>query len=148
MSEAELVAVKDIDPRMSELDDWQLLHALHHHPRPWDGLVTTDVGIARLPRELAVLEQTKLSLVIADASGHDPIRATGLVLARLGNVCNRTAEDHAQIWFLRAAERKPDSPRLHLDAISKYHGLSAGELFDQARLSRAEFARNPLNAEG
>jgi len=34
---AELVPVWEIDPRLSNLDDWELLLALHHHERPWGG---------------------------------------------------------------------------------------------------------------
>jgi hypothetical protein len=53
MVEAELVALADIDERLIDLDDWQVLLALHHHERSWDGLLTTDTGMLSLPRELA-----------------------------------------------------------------------------------------------
>jgi hypothetical protein len=47
--EAELVPVRLIDPQLAELDDWELLLALHHDARPWAGLVTTDSGILSQP---------------------------------------------------------------------------------------------------
>ena len=66
-----MVAVKDIDPRMSELDDWKLLLALHHDERPWDGLITTDTGMTRLPpRELAVLRYVSSLSQLCDAGRH------------------------------------------------------------------------------
>ena len=69
--EAELVAVKDIDPRMSELDDWKLLPALHHDERPRDGLTTTDMGMTRLPpRELAVLRDVSSLSQLCKAGRH------------------------------------------------------------------------------
>ncbi len=83
MAEAELVALADIDARLADLDDWEVLLALHHHEREWDGLLTTDTGMLSLPRELAVLMQTRLTLVVAHAAGHDPLKATGLVLTYL-----------------------------------------------------------------
>lgn len=43
MVEAELVALDEIDERLAILDDWELLLALHHHERAWDGLTTDDM---------------------------------------------------------------------------------------------------------
>jgi hypothetical protein len=99
MTEAELVAFTDIDPRLADLDDWEILLALHHHHRSWDGLITTDGGMIWLARELAVLMQTKLTLFVADETGHDPLKATGLVLAHLPGVCKRTRPDVASSGF-------------------------------------------------
>jgi len=90
--EAELVRIDRIDHRMPDLDDWKLLLALHHHPQPWDGLITTDSSILRQPRELAVLIQTRLTLVVALASGHDPVKASGLLFAYLAGICKRTEQ--------------------------------------------------------
>lgn len=36
-ADATLVPLDRINPRMSTLDDWELLLALHHHADPWDG---------------------------------------------------------------------------------------------------------------
>ena len=49
--EAELVPLDRIDPRLPEMDDWELLLALHHHGREWDGLITTDSSMLKQPRE-------------------------------------------------------------------------------------------------
>jgi hypothetical protein len=96
MTEAELVPLQEIDSRLPEFqNDWEVLLALHHHARPWDGLVTTDSSMIQLPRELAVLMQTKLTLVVALEAGHDPLKATGLVLAHLPGICARTDPDVA-----------------------------------------------------
>ena len=45
--EAELVSVSDIDPRMADLEDWEIMLALHHHERGWDGLITTDSSMLK-----------------------------------------------------------------------------------------------------
>jgi len=103
MMEAELVALDAIDPRMTELDDGQVLLALHHDDRPWDGLITTDSSMVQLPRELAVLMQTKLTLVIADEAGHDPLKATGLSWL----TCRASASERA-----RASPRRGSCERL------------------------------------
>lgn len=71
---AQLVPLDQIDSRMSTLDDWELLLALHHHAAPWDGLITTDSSMLAQGPELAALIQTRLTLVVAVASGHNRSR--------------------------------------------------------------------------
>lgn len=58
---AELVPVRAIHPELSDVDDWQLLLALHRDSRPWDGLITNDANMLRLPKEMTVLAQTNLT---------------------------------------------------------------------------------------
>jgi hypothetical protein len=52
------------------------LLALHQRPEPWDGLITTDSAILNQGPELVALIQTNLTLVVALASGHDPVKAS------------------------------------------------------------------------
>ena len=54
-ADAELVRVDAIDSRMSDLDDWELILALHHHAEAWDGLITTDSSMLAQGPELAAL---------------------------------------------------------------------------------------------
>lgn len=145
MTEAELVAVGDIDPRLTDIDDWELLLALHHHARAWDGLITTDSGMLSLPRELSVLMQTGLTLVVADAAGHDPLKATGLVLAYLPWIAAHTQADHPQVWVLRSANKPHKEPWEWLTRLASRRGTTARALFDGEKLSRDELARNPLD---
>ena len=144
MTEADLVALGDIDLRLTDLNDWEILLALHHHPRAWDGLITTDRGMLALPRELSVLLQTRLTLVVAHAAGHDPLKATGLVLAYLPWIAAHTHPDRAQLWVLRTRNRPPQDPWEHLAKIAARSGGSADALYRTERLTSAELARNPL----
>ena len=61
----ELVPVRDIDPSFADLDDWELLRELYLHAREWDGLITNDDAMLSLPKEMTVLDQTGLTLVVA-----------------------------------------------------------------------------------
>jgi hypothetical protein len=108
-ADATLIPLDQIDPRMSTLDDWELLLALHHHVDPWDGLITTDTSMLAQGPELATLIQTKLTLVVAVAAGHNPVKASGLLFAYLTGICQRTTPDKAQVWRLNAANRPPRS---------------------------------------
>ena len=75
--DAELVRIDQIDPRMPDLEDWELLLALHHHASSWDGLITTDSSMLHQGRELATLMHTRLTLVVAMETGHNPVKASG-----------------------------------------------------------------------
>jgi hypothetical protein len=143
--ETELVRVDRVDPRMSDMDDWELLLSLHHHPRPWDGLITTDSSMLNQPRELSVLIQTRLTLVVAIASGDDPLKATGLLFAHLAGICNRTSPDKPQVWKLRTAERNGDDPWEDLKRVARHQHREAGDLWAEFQLDDAGLARNPLS---
>jgi hypothetical protein len=109
-ADATLVPLDAIDPRLSTLDDWELLLALHHHADPWDGLITTDSSMLTQGPELAALIQTKLTLVIAMESGHNPVKASGLLFAYLAGISQRTTPERPQVWRLNAANRAHDEP--------------------------------------
>jgi hypothetical protein len=109
MVEEELVAVAEIDGRLAELDDWEVLLALRHHEQDWDGLITTDSGMLSLPRELFVLLQTHLTLVVAHAAGHDPLDATGLVLTYLPWIAA-----HTQPTSRRCGSCEPGTNRVRI----------------------------------
>src|SRR3954452_7541049 len=84
--------------------------ALHHHAAPWDGLITTDSSILNQGPELAALIQTRLTLVVAMASGHNPVKASGLLFAYLGGICRRTTANQPQVWTLTAASNPHREP--------------------------------------
>lgn len=143
--EADLVPLRDIDALLTaDIDDWEVLLALHHHARPWDGLITTDSGILNLPREMAVLHQTNLTLVVAEESGHDPIRATGLLFTHLSWISRRTTRDEPQVWQLRARNRPAVDPWSLLERIAQHRNRDIGGLWREARLTPAELAIDPL----
>jgi hypothetical protein len=142
--DVELVPIRRVDRLMSELDDWQVLVALHNDGREWDGLVTTDSDMLSLPRELAVLCQTRLTLVVAVAAGHDPIKATGLVLAHIGGICQQTRPDTPQVWKLATSQRPAESPWDYLATVATRRGESTDALYRRERLSKAQLSQSPL----
>jgi len=81
-ADAKLVPLDRIDTRLSTLDDWELLLALHHHADPWDGLITTDSSMLAQGPELAALIQTKLTLVVADPTYASAPTSTSSTLER------------------------------------------------------------------
>lgn len=143
-ADAQLVPLDKIDKRVSTLDDWQLLLALHHHADPWDGLITTDSSMLTQGRELAALLQTKLTLVVAVGSGHNPVKASGLLFAYLAGICQRTTPERPQIWRLNAANRAHEEPWDLMRRFAEHNGRSVDEVWSEYKLSHQELTQNPL----
>jgi hypothetical protein len=144
IQEVELVSIRDIHPDLPRFDDWKLLLALFHEPTGWNGLVTTDAAMLRLPRELATLVQTNLTLIVAEAAGHDPLKATGLVFTHLPQICTNFVEGRSQVWLLRASARQAEKPMDYLKRIADRRNMSAKELFKKERLTKQELGQNPV----
>jgi hypothetical protein len=142
--EAELVPLREIDPLLAEVDDWEVLLALHHHERDWDGLITNDRRMLNLPREMAVLRQTNLTLVVAHDSGHDPIRATGLLFTHLGYIGTETSPATAQLWELTAKNRPARDAWEQLQRIADHRSVDVEALWREWRLTNAQLREDPL----
>jgi len=98
----------------------------------------------RLPKELSVLCQSRLSLVIAVAAGHDPIKATGLVLAHISSICSQTQPETPQVWRLRTMAKPPEDPWVFITNIANRQGERAAALYERERLSARDLGSDPL----
>ena len=141
--EAEMVPIRNIDPRLRSMDDWQLLLSLYHLEH-WDGLITIDGRMLNLPKEVAVLHQTNLTLVVVEQSGHDPIRAAGLLLVHLPVICRKTVRTTGQIWNLNAQNKNHESPWDELKKIAHHQKANVKHLYEISRLSKKALMENPL----
>jgi hypothetical protein len=135
---ADLVPVRQIDPRLSEVDDWQLLLALHQDSRPWDGLITNDDSMLNLAKEMVVLSQTGLTLVVAKGEGHSPIKSIGVVLCHLSHICHQTVPSRPQIWNLSVRQKAEDRVADYLEKIAHGEKTTVQGLIEAHRLSPGE----------
>ena len=140
--EAALVPIRAIDTGLRRMDDWRLLLSLYHL-REWDGLISTDSRMINLPREVSVLHQTKLTLVVVEKAGHDPIRAAGLLLVHLPTICRKTVPTVGQIWRLSAQTKNHDAPWDELKKIAAHRSIGVQSLYRESKLSEA-LLRRPL----
>ena len=130
----ELVPIRRIDPSWTELEDWELLLALHRHERSWDGLITNDEDMLSLAKEMTVLSQTALTSVVAKGEGHNPIRAVGALLCHVPFICHHTVRERAQIWNLRVSQKNYDDVHTYLDKIAKKSGITVAGLVASNRV--------------
>jgi len=141
--DAELVPLTSIDARLTEVDDSDLLRALHCIGG-FDGLVTTDSSMLQLPFELAIIHQTKLTIVSVEESGHDPVRALGLLLTHLPGICKKSVKATGQAWRLRYAQKNHEDPWELLKRVAKHQGTDPNSLYKSNCLTIAQLSQNPL----
>jgi hypothetical protein len=146
LADVELVFIGEIDPRLPEFDDWELLLALHHHSRDWDGMITNDTSMLDQERELAVLGYTHLTLVAPVAAGHDPIRSTGLVLANIEDVASRTTRKKPQVWRLAGRTGGGQHPDQFIAKLATRADLDPIDLRKAAIPSKSILRRDPLGS--
>jgi hypothetical protein len=141
LPQVELVPIREIDPDFTELDDWELLRALHVHERPWDGMITNDDAMLSLAKEMTVLSQTGLTLVVAKGEGHNPIRAVGTLLCHLSHICHHTTPGTPQIWKLRVAQKNAERVGDYLETIAKKAKTTVAQVLADNRLAPTDLRR-------
>lgn len=134
----EIVPVRRIREDLPTFDDWQLMLELHNDARPWDGLITGDHRMLALAKEMTVLSQTQLTLVVVKGQGHNPVRAAGLLLAHLDHICHHTNPEVPQVWRLSVAQKSPDAPLLWLERIAASQKTTVSELLAQNKVPASE----------
>jgi hypothetical protein len=141
MPMVEVVPVRLIDSAWAKLDDWELILALHRHPRAWDGLITNDEAMLSLAKEMTILAQTGLTLVVAKGEGDNPIRAVGALLCHLPHICHHTKPGLAQIWKLRVAQKNYENVNDYLATIAEKNKTSVGSLVAANRVPVSELKK-------
>lgn len=138
----ELTSVGDIDARLPLAEDWQLLLALSQ--KGYDGLVTQDARMLSLPKELLVIERTKLKVIAIEATGHQPVAATGILLAHLDRLRAQVDPKRAQVWRLSVKLGPSETPGECLNRAAAHSHVSPAQLRRDHAPSAAEMACDPL----
>ncbi len=136
--EANLTPLIQVDPALTMgHEDWEILRELHKNG--FDGFITADSSMLQLPKELSVLLQTRLTLVVTERVGHDSIQATGLLLMHLPHIAHQTNSAAPQLWRLRPPSRKNhEDPWERLREVADGMGQSARMLYRREQLAESE----------
>lgn len=133
-----LIPLRQIDPRLSDLDDRSLLIALHQ--RDFPGLVTNNYKMLSNPKELAAVLKTRLSVFAIEGVGHDPIRATGALLLDLPGAVRRMHEGGGRVFWLRPRNPQPQDAWELFDRAAQRLHVDATELYDEVKVTDEEVA--------
>lgn len=133
-----LIPLRQIDPRLSDLDDRPLLIALQQ--RGFPGLVTNNYKMLSNPKELAAVLKTRLSVFAIQGVGHDPIRATGALLLDLPGAVRRMREAGGRVFWLRPRNPQPqDAWELFERAAERLH-TDVTALYDEVKVTDEELS--------
>lgn len=113
-------------------DDWAVLVRLHQ--LGFDGLITADDGMIELPKELAVLMQTRMLLVVLAHTNRDVLETTGLLLLHIRRILGQRNPSHAQLFLLHP----PPVPRPEEDITDRFRQRARHQHRDDHRQFLAE----------
>src|SRR4051794_1149878 len=83
--------LSDVAPDfVSGVEDWQVILELAR-TGDVDGYITNDSSMLEQAEEMVALGRTHLALVVTRGVGHQPLRATGLVMVHLDEIARRMA---------------------------------------------------------
>jgi hypothetical protein len=143
LTRSQLVPIRRVREDLPTLADWQVMVELCRHERAWDGLVTNDDKLLALPKEMTVLSQTGLTLVSVRSQGHNPIRATGVLLSHIDHICHHTTPHEAQIWVLGVSQKQAESPADRLERIARNEKTTVARIMAAHAISSDELRRRP-----
>jgi hypothetical protein len=132
-----LVPLRQIDARLPELPDRQLLLVLD--ALGLAGLVTNNHKMMQNPAEIAGLLRTTLTLFVVEGVGHDPIRATGAVLLDLPGALRRLEPSKPQVFWSRPRNPEPALPWTLFERAAERAHRSADELYAELKVSDEEW---------
>ena len=136
----QLSRLAEIAPELvRDHEDWEIVHALNQRGDV-TGFVTNDADMLELPREMVVLNDSQLTLVITDGVGHDPIRATGLLMVHLQEIARRVI-NKPQIFVLRPRPLQPLTSGSQLDKLADRQHIQTNRLISQERAVVRELLR-------
>lgn len=142
VGEVNLIPLRRIDQRLPELDDRQLMIALHQ--LGYRGFVTSNYKMLQNPRELAAVLATELSVFAIEAVGHDPIRATGALLLDLPSAVKAMQSGVKGVFWFRPRKPQPQDPRELFNRMALKRNEDPKELLTKVRVSRAELSEPVL----
>lgn len=141
MIDIRLVPIRRIDDRLPDLDDRQLVIALHQ--LGYRGLVTNNYKMLKNPTELAAILKTKLTVLAIEGVGHDPLRATGALLLDLPGAARKMTTQSGVFW-LRPRNPELVDPWTLFERAAEHQNRSPSELYEEVAVSEEELRREIL----
>jgi hypothetical protein len=76
-----------------------------------------------------------------------PVKASGLLFAYLGGLCNRTRPDKPQVWTLSAARNPRREPWDFLERFAEHDNRATDDVWAEFKLTSQQLACDPLADE-
>jgi hypothetical protein len=138
-----LLPLRRIDERLADLDDRQLVIALHQLGYP--GFVTSNYKMLQNPRELAAVIATGLTVFAIEDVGHDPLRATGALLLDLPSAIKAMESGSKGVFSFGPRSPRAKNPQEMFNRMAARRIVSPKELLKEVAVSQYELTTPVLN---
>lgn len=140
--DVELVHVPEIDTRLSDVSDRELI--LWASRQEFDALVSTNFRMVNQPDEVAAMVHTKLTMVFTHKMGHSPLRASGALFLELPKLHDRLRRG-SNVFMLRYDLREPQPAWRYLQTIANRRRLDVDNLWRSVQPTQLEATADLLN---
>ena len=142
LPDIDLVPLRTLYPDLThDHDDWQVLQQLRARGGA-DAFVTVDAKMLSLEKEMVVLEQSRLTLVVFKDVDNDPLTAGALLVAASGRLARALDRRHSQVFQIHLPRIYPEKPQSRLEDIAKRRGGTAAAMRREHRQSPVEMMRD------
>jgi len=135
-------SLREIDLRLSDLDDRPLFIALHQ--LGWDGLITNNYKMLDVPTEIAAIVKTKATVIAIEGLGHDPLRAVGALLLELPGLAARIRPRTSNVFRLAYRRRLPEDAWNYFQRAAQRLDQEPGNLWRRVGVTDTELAEAVL----
>ena len=142
LPDLEFRPLKDVHPDLiKDHEDWEVMRELRVRGEV-DGWITLDRRMLSLEKEMVVLHQSRLSLVVFEGVENDPLVAAGLLMIHAPGIAKFTDRRRPQLWVLRKpATTAPINPHSRISELARREGISPNEMYERNRLRPNPFVR-------
>ncbi|MDE2670715.1 MAG: hypothetical protein OXI51_13810 [Chloroflexota bacterium] len=135
LPDIDLRPLRDVHPDLiRDHEDWEVLREIRRRGVA-DGLITLDAGMLNQAKEMVVLRQTRLTLVVFRGTNNDPFVAAGLLMIHAPQIVRQLDRRRAQLWVLNKPSATPDSLWTRIGELARHESLSADALIRRERIA-------------
>jgi hypothetical protein len=115
---------KSVGSQVGGLDDASLVDRLSQFG--YNALVTCDYHMLNNPEVLAAMKRTNFTVIGCKDVGHDPVRATGLLLYNLEHISRHYRSGAPQPWLLASRQSSPRDFNKYVSELESRLGRKLG----------------------
>ena len=134
LPDIELRPLRQVHPDLiRDHEDWEMLREIKTRGGA-DGLITLDAGMLNQAKEMVVLRQTRLTLVVFRDTGNDPLVAAGLLMIHAPEIARRLDRRKPQLWVLRKTPSAPQNPWRKIEELAARESITPEALERRERI--------------
>lgn len=114
-------------------EDWEVLREIKRRGGA-DGLIPLDAGMLNQAKEMVVLKQTRLTLVVFRDTRNDPLVAAGLLMIHAPEIARRLDRRRPELWVLRKPPVAPENPWGRITQLAARESISPEALERRERI--------------